>query len=127
MRAAKGNGPRPASGPDARLTASRLMDQGRRVQQSAQAFGNSLEDLLSEAETYVRDNIERRPYATLGAAAGVGFVVGGGVSARLLLTLAMMSTRALAFTAVQAALLRGIGGDTKPDASSGERAAKENP
>lgn len=126
MKAAKSNGPRPAAGPDARITASRLMEQGRRVQQSAQTFGNSLEGLLSEAEAYVRDNLERRPYASLGAAAGAGFVVGGGLSARLLMTVAMMSTRALAFTAVQAALLRGIGGDAEPGATNCEAAAKEN-
>ncbi len=52
--------------------------------------------------------LERSPYLTLGAAAGLGFVAGGGLSGRLLTGIVVLSGRALASAALQGAVSRAI-------------------
>ena len=53
----------------------------QQISQSAQDFVSGGTELLSQAEELLRIQAEQRPYAVLGAALGVGYVLGGGVPA----------------------------------------------
>lgn len=59
------------------------------VQEAADDFLSSLSDLTQTANAYLRERTQSHPYATLGVAAGIGYVLGGGLASRatgLLLT-----------------------------------------
>ena len=95
--------PRVANGPDASRFA-RLQSQGRQVQQEARALATGLEEAADEIEDFLREQMEERPYATLATAAGIGYVLGGGIpspitrllldyGARYAFTLAVMQTK----------------------------------
>jgi hypothetical protein len=47
----------------------------------------------ADLERYLTDQVERRPYSTLGVAAGIGYVLGGGLSSRLTVVLLGAATR----------------------------------
>lgn len=49
------------------------------TRQNAQAFASSLSDTIKEVDGVVRNVTDRNPYAALGAALGVGFILGGGI------------------------------------------------
>src|SRR5215207_6385941 len=57
----------------------RLQFKGQRVRQEVSGFTAEIEDALGDYERVVRDQLAKRPYATLGAASGLGYVLGGGV------------------------------------------------
>src|SRR5688500_17062161 len=46
---------------------------------NAQAFAHSLGNTMKEVDGVVRNVTERNPYAALGAAVAVGFILGGGI------------------------------------------------
>ena len=57
-------------------------DVGRRAAAVSQDVGRLNEDLSALAEettAFLRHQLTRRPYLTLGAAAGLGYVLGGGI------------------------------------------------
>ena len=87
-------------------TAGRFLEHGRQVHRDARSLGDSVEGMLSDAQALVLGGLDRSPYTTLGAAAAFGFVVGGGLSGRLLPSIALASGRAIASAALQGALLR---------------------
>jgi hypothetical protein len=58
----------------------------------------------ADLERYLTDRVRQRPYSTLGAAAGIGYVLGGGLRSPLTATLVVMGAR---FFAEQ--LLRELG------------------
>jgi hypothetical protein len=47
------------------------------------ALAAAVQDAAADVERYLTEQMEERPYTTLGVAAGVGFVLGGGLRARL--------------------------------------------
>src|SRR5687768_6347792 len=49
------------------------------TRQNAQAFASSLSNTMKEVDGAVRTITDRNPYAALGAALGVGFILGGGI------------------------------------------------
>lgn len=61
----------------------RLQTKGSRVRQEVRGFAAEVEGALSDLERVVRAQLERRPYATLAAASGLGYVLGGGVPVAL--------------------------------------------
>jgi len=61
-----------------------LFEQGERLRADLRALGEAATHLTRGWQSLVRDRIERRPYATLAAAAGVGYVLGGGLPTTLL-------------------------------------------
>jgi len=62
---------------------SRIQSKGQRVRQEMSGLSAEIEGALSDFERIVREQLERRPYATLAAASGVGYVLGGGVPVAL--------------------------------------------
>jgi len=55
-----------------------LFEQGERLRADLRALGDAAAHLTRGWQSLVRDRMERRPYATLAAAAGVGYVLGAG-------------------------------------------------
>lgn len=58
-------------------------DHGRQIHQDAEALVETLRDATDGAQRYLATQIERQPFTTLGVAAGVGYVLGGGLGSRL--------------------------------------------
>lgn len=61
----------------------RIQSKGQRVRQEVNGLTAELEGALGDVERVVREQLERRPYATLAAASGVGWVLGGGIPVAL--------------------------------------------
>jgi hypothetical protein len=61
----------------------RLQSKGQRVRQEVSGLTAEVEDALGDLDRTLRDQLDRRPYATLAAASGLGYVLGGGVPAAL--------------------------------------------
>jgi hypothetical protein len=78
--------------------------------QAVQSFGT----LYRQVEDTVRAQVERSPYVALGAAAGIGFVVGGGLVSPLGQLLLRSSLRAFGPPLLQAVL------------NSSDKAAEQN-
>lgn len=53
------------------------------LRHAADELSSSLEELYRVTESVVRHQMNQRPWAVLGAAAGLGFVLGGGLSSRV--------------------------------------------
>jgi hypothetical protein len=106
--------PRAREGRRRATTASHLLERGRQVERDAQSFMADVEGLISDVESLVRANLEARPYATLSAAAGAGFVVGGGLTVGVLGTVARMGVRIATAALMQSVLSRATSG-VRPD------------
>jgi len=76
--------------------AQRSMAQtGEHLLEDAQLLGDAFTDAVREARHYVDYQARNHPYRSLGAAAGLGFVLGGGLSVRLTRTLMGVGGRLL--------------------------------
>ena len=90
-----------------------LSDHCRRINQDAHALAAAVQDATSGVEGYLTERVQSRPYVTLGVAAGVGYVLGGGLGSRLTGLLLGAATRvALAVAA------RELGDRLSPAASA---------
>ena len=98
---------------DGRLT--RLQERGRDVRRDARELATDLEQAAGEIEGFLREQLQRRPYTTLGAAAGFGYVLGGGIPSRLTRILLDLGTRIAFGMAVQQ--LTGAHPSTRTDAA----------
>jgi len=76
----------------------------RALQRDTRELLGAVEQLSSSAGDALREQIDERPYATLGAAFVTGYVLGGGLSLRLATMLAAAAARA----SVAQMLARGI-------------------
>lgn len=85
----------------------RIQSKGQRVRQEVSGFTAELEGALGDFESLVRDQLAKRPYATLGAASGLGYVLGGGVPVALGRMLFAMGGR-LAFVMMAQRLREGL-------------------
>lgn len=85
----------------------RIQFKGQRVRQEVSGFTAELEGALGDFESLVRDQLAKRPYATLGAASGLGYVLGGGVPVALGRMLFAMGGR-LAFVMMAQRLREGF-------------------
>lgn len=70
-----------------------LADHGRQIHHDVHALAAAVQDAADDVERYVTEQVEQRPYTTLGVAAGVGFVLGGGLRPRLAAVLFGTATR----------------------------------
>ncbi len=77
-----------------------LGDHGRQIHHDAEVLATAVRDAADDLHRYVAEQVEQRPLMTLGLAAGAGFVLGGGLSARL--TIALLGTATRLATAVAA-------------------------
>jgi ElaB/YqjD/DUF883 family membrane-anchored ribosome-binding protein len=70
-----------------------LGDHGRQIQHDAEALAAAVRDATDGAQRYLAAQVEQRPFTTVGVAAGVGYVLGGGLSSRLTTVLLGVATR----------------------------------
>ncbi len=70
-----------------------LGDHGREIQHDVQALVADVRDAAVDVRRYVTTQVEQRPYTTLGVAAAVGYVLGGGLRAPLTVALLGTATR----------------------------------
>jgi len=61
----------------------RIQQKGQRVRRDVGDLTSEVEGALGELETVVREQLTQRPYTTLAAAAGLGYVLGGGIPVAL--------------------------------------------
>jgi len=60
-----------------------LSVQARIIKQDAAALATSMQESAQLFSRYVTEQVEQRPYTTLGVAAGVGYLLGGGLANRV--------------------------------------------
>jgi ElaB/YqjD/DUF883 family membrane-anchored ribosome-binding protein len=70
-----------------------LGDHRRQIQHDAEALAATLRDATDGVQRYLTAQVEQRPFSTLGVAAGVGYVLGGGLRSRLTVVLLGAVTR----------------------------------
>jgi hypothetical protein len=70
-----------------------LGDHGRQIHHDAHALAAAVQGATDDLERYLTAQVEQRPYTTLGVAAGVGYVLGGGLRSRLTAVLLGAATR----------------------------------
>ena len=104
-RSAGNGGARPA--PSAR----ELVERSERVREDLSALAGAVRDVSRGWQALLRERLERRPYATLAVAAGVGYVLGGGVPTALVRALVGIGGR----LAVEHAIARLAGPGNTPD------------
>jgi len=63
--------------------ARELGDHCREIYHDAHALAAAVQDATNDLERYLTERVDRQPYVTLGVAAGVGYVLGGGLRSRL--------------------------------------------
>jgi ElaB/YqjD/DUF883 family membrane-anchored ribosome-binding protein len=78
-----------------------LRDHGRQIQHDAEALAAAVRDATDGVQRYLTAQVEQRPFSTLGVAAGVGYVLGGGLSSRLTVVLLGAATRLVTVLAVR--------------------------
>ena len=79
----------PSAGPDARS----FGDHYRQIHHDAQTLAAAVQEATDGLQGYLTERVHRRPYVTLGVAAGVGYVLGGGLRSRLTAVLLGAATR----------------------------------
>jgi len=90
-----------------------LGDHGRQIHHEAHALAAAVQGATNDVERYVTEQVNRRPYGTLGVAAGVGYVLGGGLRSRLTAVLLGTATRV-----AMALVARELGARMSPGASA---------
>jgi len=65
----------------------------RRIQSDAESLAAHVKEAGGDLRGFLNDQMHRRPYATLAAAAGTGFVLGGGLSSKVTMLALGMATR----------------------------------
>jgi len=61
----------------------RMAATGHTLQQDITALSQTLNDAAQDVSTALREQVKSRPYATLGVAAGIGYILGGGLTMRV--------------------------------------------
>jgi len=90
-----------------------LGDHCRQINQDAHVLAAALQQATSGVEGYLSGRVQSRPYLILGVAAGVGYVLGGGLGSRLTAVLLGAATRV-----VLAVAARELGDRLSPAASA---------
>jgi len=70
-----------------------LGDHCREIYHDAHALAAAVQEATDDLERYLTEQVEERPYTTLGVAAGLGYVLGGGLRSRLTAVLLGAATR----------------------------------
>lgn len=71
----------------------RVLERARHARDEAADLAAAVEDVLNESRAYLTGLLERRPYATLAAGFGVGYVLGGGIPPRAMRLLMDIGTK----------------------------------
>lgn len=87
---------------------ARLVEQSRRVRDDLEGLVSAVAEARSEWEEQLRSRLTERPYVGLAAAAGVGYVLGAGVSPLLLRAAFGLGTR-IAFAMVMRRVAGALG------------------
>ena len=87
-----GNGASSPFEPQSRDSRS-LASHGRQIQHDAEALAAALRDATDGVQRYLTAQVAQRPFGTLGVAAGVGYLLGGGLGSRLTVVLLGAATR----------------------------------
>lgn len=125
--ATRSNGANGAPGGKERQGQRSLGDHGREIQRDLHALVAAVNEAADDLERRVTEQVDRRPYGTLAVAAGVGFVLGGGLRSRLTAVLIGSATRvamALAARELAARLSPGASASVQ-NKSSRERVGAE--
>lgn len=89
--------------------AERLREHAEELQSSASELGDAARALVDELSSAAREQLEQRPFTTLGATAAVGLVLGGGLSAGVLRRLVGMGGRVAVGMALRNVVAKGSG------------------
>ena len=107
----KGNG---ASGPQRQPRQPQsLGDHARHIHHDAATLAAEVRGTTADLERYLTDQVQRRPYSTLGVAAGIGYILGGGLRSRLTAVLLSTATRV-----AMALVARELGTRLSPEAAA---------
>lgn len=83
-----------STGPSARRKPTALEENTPDdLRRAAEEVASSVEQLYRTGDAFLGKHAQERPYAVLGAAAGIGFVLGGGLAWRLAGTLVNVAGR----------------------------------
>jgi ElaB/YqjD/DUF883 family membrane-anchored ribosome-binding protein len=96
-----------------------LANHGRQIQHDAEALAAAVRDATDGVQRYLTAQVEQRPFSTLGVAAGVGYLLGGGLGSRLTVVLLGAATRvatALVAREVGARILPSVAASTQTTA-----------
>lgn len=96
--------PAPKSRPEPEAAHTTAADDGKSLTQSAGQAVQSVSALYEAADSALQQQVDTNPYATLAAAAAVGFVLGGGMRSPIGQLLVRLSVRAFGPPLVNAAL-----------------------
>lgn len=70
-------------GRDGHAHKNRIFEHTTDLKEEAQDMASSLSELTRDVSETVAMHLQQRPYAVLGAAAAVGYVLGGGLASRI--------------------------------------------
>ncbi|NUN12823.1 MAG: hypothetical protein HUU55_04230 [Myxococcales bacterium] len=79
-------------------TAADLRERARQLHAEADALRGSAQNIIVTVRDTLRTNLATRPYVTLAAVAGVGYLLGGGLTPRLARSLVVTGMRMAAGT-----------------------------
>lgn len=91
-----------------------LTETGRQIRGDAQNLVTHVSEAGTELQSYVTDMVRERPLATIGVMAGIGYLLGGGLSSRLSVLALGVGTRfamAVAAREMSSWALQGGGSD----------------
>jgi len=114
--AGRGNG---AGGGDSR---QRLFRHAREMRDEGDALARATRAATGELAALSREQLERSPYGALGVAFAAGYVLGGGLPARLIAVVAGVGGRAAA-TMLAREFLESV---RDPDAAAGRQQARDD-
>lgn len=77
------------------LSPKELQERVEQISTEARALGSTVETTIRDVEATLRTHMDEHPYAMLAAAAGVGYVLGGGIPSRLTSLLLGIGTRVM--------------------------------
>lgn len=62
---------------------NRIFEHTQEAKEEVQMLASSLGELSQDVSSYVQEQVRSRPWAVLGVAAGVGYLLGGGLPSRI--------------------------------------------
>lgn len=81
-------------------------DHARQIRHDATTLVGELQRTAADVENYLTESVRQRPYATLSVAAGLGYVIGGGLATRFTVVLLGVATRLATAVAMREVVAR---------------------
>lgn len=98
-------------------------DHARKIQHDATTLVDELQRTAADLENYLTESVRLRPYATLSVAAGIGYVIGGGLATRFTVVLLGVATRLATAVAMREVTEQFRARAARPAASTNETVA----